>query len=383
MQFYTFILKNVLRRPVRSVLTMTGMAVAVGAFVALVGISNGFLRSFLEIYERRGVDLVISKTQTLERLTSVVDERLGDRIAELPEVAAVSGGIVDVTQVGGEKGGVFGVIQGLRPDSFMFNELTFVAGRNLTAGDTGKRAVIIGEVLADSLKKHVGDAVDIYDEPFQLVGIYKSFASLEQGMAITLLPDLQKVLGRRPNEVTGFTVKLKREYTGRQEAVTRAAKEIEALDPTGKIRAVPYKDYVSSTTQIQAANAMALMTSSVAIIIGVIGILNTMVMSVFERTHEIGILRAIGWRPSRIMRMILLESMLLSLAGGVVGTLGAVVLTGLLSKLPQISGFLEGHISAPIVLMGFVVAILSGLVGAAYPAYRGSRLLPTEALRHE
>jgi putative ABC transport system permease protein len=106
-------------------------------------------------------------------------------------------------------------------------------------------------------------------------------------------------------------------------------------------------------------------------------------MSVFERTREIGILRAIGWRPWRVMRMILTESVLLSLGGGVVGTAGGIGLILLLSRLPQVNGLIEGRIAPDIILKAFIIALLVGLVGAAYPAYRGARLLPTEAIRHE
>ena len=106
---------------------------------------------------------------------------------------------------------------------------------------------------------------------------------------------------------------------------------------------------------------------------GAVFMLNTMVMSVFERTREIGILRAIGWRPWRIMRMILMESVLLSLGGGVVGTIGAIGLTWFLSRLPVVNGVDPAAITlAVIVVKGFVIALLVGLIGAAYPAYRGA-----------
>jgi putative ABC transport system permease protein len=140
---------------------------------------------------------------------------------------------------------------------------------------------------------------------------------------------------------------------------------------------------VKENKQVNYAMAFALMTSAVAVFIGGIGVLNTMFMSVFERTREIGILRAIGWRPSRVMRMILMESVLLSVGGGIIGTLGGLGLIKLLSHLPTVNGVVQAAISTQIVVTGFAIAIIVGLVGAAYPAYRGSRLLPTEALRHE
>ena len=140
--------------------------------------------------------------------------------------------------------------------------------------------------------------------------------------------------------------------------------------------------YVSSNTQIQAGQAMAWITSMIALVIGTVGVLNTMFMSVVERTLEIGILRAVGWRPAQF-RMILVESLLLSMAGAVVGTVGAVLLCRFLGTLPEANGLISGRIPISVILEGFMIALAVGFIGGGYPALRGSRLVPTEALRHE
>jgi putative ABC transport system permease protein len=169
--------------------------------------------------------------------------------------------------------------------------------------------------------------------------------------------------------------------------IQRARREIEALpSPKGGIwgiAATPVEDYIRNTSQIRMAEAMAWMTAVIALLIGAIGVLNTMIMSVFERTREIGILRAIGWRKSRVVRLILYESLLFSIAGAVVGIVGAVVLTRSLSWWPMVSGLIKGDVAPKVMIEGFFIALAVGLLGGAYPAYRGAHLLPTEALRHE
>ena len=134
---------------------------------------------------------------------------------------------------------------------------------------------------------------------------------------------------------------------------------------------------------IQVSRAMAWMTSIVAVLIGGIGMLNTMLMSVMERVREIGILRAVGWRKSRVVGMVLGEALVLSLIGAFFGILGAVLLTRFLATLPRVNGFLTGEIAPSVMLQGLGIAIIVGLLGGLYPAWRAARLLPTEAVRHE
>ncbi|HEY1065137.1 MAG TPA: FtsX-like permease family protein, partial [Pirellulales bacterium] len=111
--------------------------------------------------------------------------------------------------------------------------------------------------------------------------------------------------------------------------------------------------------------------------------LNTMIMSVVERTKEISVLRAIGWRRFNIIRMILGESVVLCALGAGVGCLIAVSFIFALTKLPQANGFIEGSVSSTVFLKGLMIATAVGVLGGAYPAYRASTLEPTEGLRHE
>ena len=133
--------------------------------------------------------------------------------------------------------------------------------------------------------------------------------------------------------------------------------------------------------EIRLSQAIAWVTSAIALIIGAIGMLNTMIMSVFERTKEIGTLRAIGWKRSRIVRMVIGESVVLSIAGAFVGSLCGVLLVKFLSTLPNASGIARGYVAPAVIAQGFLVAIIVGVLGAIYPAIWSANLLPTEALR--
>ena len=156
---------------------------------------------------------------------------------------------------------------------------------------------------------------------------------------------------------------------------------IHALDP--KLQALTTSEFVRTDTRMRIASAMAWMTSMIALVIGAIGTLNTMMTSVLERTREIGILRAIGWPRRRVVSMLLLESIMLAALASVLGCLAAILLTRILGQSEAARGILSPAISPVIIGKGFVLAIAIGLLGALIPAWRASRLLPTEAFRDQ
>lgn len=377
MRFYTFVLKNVVRRRVRSCLTVIGMAVAVGAVVALVGISNSSERSFIEVYQRQNVSIIVQQRGAKQRLTSVLDAKLGDEIKQIPGVKEVTAGLVDFTSLE-ELNTDAVVMQGWEADTPLMRKLDVMPGGRLLKADD-KKSVMLGEELAAALEKKVGDKIPLFDSgEYTIVGIFRSPVSYETRSMVLLLADLQKFMGRQ-GQVTGFAVTV--EHPEDEAEIIRVRDTIAALGP--RIDAKTAAESVSTTTEIRFIRATSWITSAIAIIIGAVGMLNTMIMSVSERTREIGILRAIGWRKSRIVRMILTESVLLSLTGGVFGTFAAVGVTQLLGKHPAVAGLIDTHIAGSVLVFGVVSALCVGVLGAAYPAYRGAQLLPTEALRHE
>jgi putative ABC transport system permease protein len=376
MRFLTFIIKNLVRRRLRSLLTIAGIGLAVGAMIALVGISRGFVDSFIELYQGRGIDLVVVRAGVAERLTSALDESVGVKIRELPGVKQVAGVMMDVVSF--PELNMFGVpILGWEPGAFMFENLKLVSGRAPT--NTDGKVVLLGSILSKNMGKTTGDTIDVLEgETFQVIGVYESFSVVENGSMIVTLAELQRLMDRG-GRVNVFNIIAENRFD--ESAVEKLRGEVLAVAPG--LSAMTTEDFVTSDTQIRAARGMAWMTSIVALLIGSVGVLNTMAMSVFERTQEIGILRAIGWRKSRVVRMILFEAVLMSLGGALVGTAGAVLLTRIISRLPAFSSSISSHIPLQVVGQGVVIALILGLLGGLYPAIYGARLYPTEAIRHD
>jgi len=375
MHFITFILKNAGRRPLRSGLTVVAVAIAVSAMVALVGISNGFESSYMEIYEKVGIDMVVVQKRARQRLGSYLPETLRSKMEQIPGVQEVLPGMLDLVSF--DEYGLYGVlVQGHEPGSSAFGHLKVVEGRMLRPDD--RSAVMLGSVISANLGKVVGDKIRIYEEEFEIVGIYDSFNVYENGSIVMTIKELQRLMDR-PGLVTGFSIVLRKPYT--QDDLQRVRKEIEALQEG--LSAMPAREHVDTILEIQIMRAMAWLTSAVALVIGTVGIMNTMIMSVHERTHEIGVLRAIGWRRSRIVRMIVIESVVLSIVGAIVGALAAILLVRVLTNLPNVQGLIAGRVGPEVVAQGFVVALSVGLLGGILPAIRATRMAPTTALRHE
>jgi len=391
MHFATFILKNLTRRPTRTALTVLGLAVAIGSTIALLGISDHFERSVTESFERRGIDLVVIPGGQADQLSGKLDEWVADRVQGMKGVTGVSTAIVDVTEMWkrdrkpGEESAPSMQVMVLAwpPDNFAYDTLDILAGRKLQDDDTN--SVILGNTQAENLGKTVGNTVTILGKPYTVVGIYKSFNVFETGSVIMNLKVYQKEIGAE-GKLTGFSVRV--EKGANPDADIEAVRQqiLALTDKNGKkvrLTAEPPRLYADNATHLRLTRAMAWVVSLIAVAIGVISMLNTMAMSVLERTQEIGILRAVGWPRGRVIRMVLGEAVFLGLIAAAVGAIGAVAATYLLSFSSRVNGFIEGGIAPRVILEGFGLTVVIGLLGGAYPAFRAARLLPTEAIRHD
>ncbi len=372
MQTWTVAGKNLWRRPARSTLTVFGLAIAVSAVVALVGVSKSLETSFLDLYTNRGADLVVQQRGGTVQLSKGIKLAFGDQVKQILGVRGIIAGLMDM--VAFEDNDLFMVlVNGWEPDCPVLNRNKVLTGRRLQKGD--RRKVMLGRILAANLGKKSGDHIQLYGQDFEVIGIFESFSVYENGAVFMLLDELQRQIDR-PGEVTGFIVDA---ADKRPAAVAEIRRQIEALDPN--IAATPCAEFVESLSQMKIARTMSWFTSMFAITIGAIGVMNTMAMSVFERRSEIASLRAMGWPKRRVVLLIMSESLFLSLIGAALGiALGLGVMVAL-SHWRRSSGLIQGDISLQVIGEGICVAVVIALVGAIYPANRCSRLPIADTLR--
>ncbi len=383
MRLFGLVLRNVMRRKLRSLLTATGIAIGVAAVTALLNFSIGFEKSACEVYRGRDVDLVVVRAGVTERMTSSLQQALAQRIGALPEVAAVNPSLTEMVSLG--EGSLVGVtVHGWPSDSFAFERLAIVAGERLAPGRTPQ--VLLGRGLAENMRKGVGDELEIESRNFRVVGLFQGVNVFEDATAIVLLPELQRLM-ERPGQVTEFQVLLDPDLADMTAVIGDLCHGITALrDADGEslgLSAIPTEQFVSTSTAVRLAHALAWSSSAIALLIGGIGMFNTMTMTVLERTQEIGVLRAIGWRKQRVWLLIFCESELLCFAGALLGIGIGVAITQVLSNADSVRSLIRTDVSPAVLVWGVILALAVGLAGGIYPAVRGACLDPVEAMRHE
>ena len=369
MTFLTFVTRGLTRRPVRTGLTIVGIAIGIAAVVALVGISRGFETSWQTGMKSRGTDIVVSnmgRGLTPKPFSATVVER----ITPLPHVAETCALLVDLISV--EKADMM-IVSARQWGGFTWKNLKLVSGR--LPNDAAERAVVLGKTAAEVLAKKVGDTLQLETEELAVVGIVDGGAVVEDGSVILSLPLLQEITG---NQGKINIIDLRATPGTTKEELTRLCEQINGLVP--EARAVIAGEHIRDSQAYRMISAMSWGTSLLAVLVGVLGVMNTMLMTVFERTQEICVLLAIGWKRSRIVRMVLWESALLGFLGGVGGVLIGVVGVKLLVTTPAIRGLLEPELNPQLLVIAVAIAVVVGVFSGLYPAWRSSRLTPSHAL---
>ena len=374
------ILNTLFRRKVRTLLTTSGIAVGVAALVALGALADGFIEGYATLSGGSGADLLVMQDDALDIMFSAVDQGVGETLSGLSGVERVSEMIYTFAATDGAP---YFIVYGYDLDGFAIEHFKIVEGKALSrqpgnqgAGTRrGGQPLLLGKRAADDLNKEVGDTFRFYESVYRIVGLYETGQPFEDGAAVILLEDAQALSGK-PRQVNAFLLQV-REGTDVERLQARIEQRF------SNVTATTSSDFDQDQDMMQYLSAFTWSVSLVAVLIGGVGVMNTMLMSVSERTREFGVLRAVGWRPVRVLAMVLGESLALSTLGGIAGTLLGVGAVRAVENVPTVSSLLPGTFSPTLFAQGMGVALGLGLVGGMLPAWRASRLLPAEAMRAE
>jgi putative ABC transport system permease protein len=352
--------KNLLRRPVRTVLTAAGVAIGVGLIVALLSISAGTERTAGDLIHFGRADFGLFQSGVSDVTRSLLPVSLETRVRRSPGVAQTSVVFLYVTTVNGKAASL---VIGLDPHEFASKRLTLV---------DGTRA---GALVGDHFGAHVGDTVHIGSRAFRVTGVFHSGNRFEDSGVVLPLATVQR-LANRPGEVTSIGV-IAQPGRRSQQVASELARRF------GVIAVAEPGQAVNVDTSSRLIVDVGWVISVLALIVGGIGVTNTMAMSVFERVREIGILRAVGWTGRRIAALIVSEALGISILALALGLLVGYVAANLFTDRTGLSTLVTPNFTPGVFAWGLAFALGVGLVGAIYPTWRALRLSPIEALRRE
>lgn len=370
MNLATIACRNLLRRPMRSALSIVGVMIAVGSAIALISLGNGITANAVASYDERGADLILTRHGASDTFSGHLPENLESKIGSVEGVDAVAGEILMFASTGASQ---HLLVSGWTRESYFWRSVPLAAGRLPSADD--RRVVLLGDAVAQSLSKSVGDTLEVLDETFTVIGVTKYQSIVNRGLVVMPIADLQDATFR-PGEVTMFHVRLKPNLSAAD--TDRVKMRLAALGPILVSNAAVI---MRSDRYLKVLDAISLAVSLIALGMGVLNVLNTLLMAVQERTRELGIVASIGWSDRRIVSLIVVEGMLIGAVGGVGGMALGYFASGIFSAIPAIGRYVTFSPTAPLMIGPAVVAFLMCIVGSLYPAWRAIRMNPAEALR--
>ena len=305
------IYKSLIRRKARTMLTVLGISIGVAAIITLGALAKGLGAGYDDMLSGSKADLVLSQPDAFDISYSSIDELAIDLIINMPEVLRVSGMLEGFTQVENEP---FFFVFGYPEDSFVLERFHIIDGFGLNSREAEAmhgNPLILGSAAAEVLDKSTGDTLRITGSVYKVVGIYETGDAFEDLGVIMDLKDAQALLGH-PRQVSLYYIQLK-DPENKERFIQRVERQLQDLSISG------LEEFADKQTFDDMLQAYVWVIGGLAIIIGGVGMMNSQLMSIFERTREIGVLRAIGWSRYRILWMILGESLLVSFLGGYIG----------------------------------------------------------------
>jgi len=395
-----FAWRNLLTRPMRTALALTGLSIPILGVMGLFSISNG-LRNMVGDTLSRVEGLMVISENAPSPVFSTLPASLGETLravkgvrivaAEVWHIApAIEGRTLVKNMMGG--GGMKSlfdqpVVQGqniaahlhLRSAVYPRAIQEHGEGRFLTPEDKGKPNIVISRKIARDYPnetgkpKRVGDTLKLKGKPFNIVGIYETGSMLLDVVIVMDIDTARELLDVSKDSVMSYYVET--DNPSRNDAYS---KTIQKTVPGVEARSMA--QFMANFGSLMGhVDKFLMMTVSLALLVGVVGIINTMLMSTTERFVEFGVLRTNGWSQGNILTLVTLESAYIGLFSGLVGCALAQLGTVLANQF--VSGGVRLEIPPWLFALGITLSVVTGTLGGLYPAWRAARLVPMDAIR--
>lgn len=392
LQSFKLAIKAILSNKMRSFLTMLGIIIGVAAVIILVSVVQGYMNQMIESFQEMGANKIsiYIRNQSTRKIT---DKEMYSFVEEHPEWFDAISPTVSISSAkikSGSENLDSTSITGVSEEYVTLEKRTITYGRDLVYADIAGRSsvCVVGAYVAQTFygseEKAVGDTVKINGKPFTIVGCLKVLDDInfsEGGSDdYILIPYTVAIKMSRNGNVNNYEVTSTN--TDLTDTISKALEE--------KFYKVfrnerSYNIFANSTviknlnTSIATLSAMLAGIAGISLIVAGIGVMNIMLVSVTERTREIGIRKAIGARQGVIMQQFVIEASVTSMIGGVFGIIIGAVATGTIGKVMNI----KATPTPWAVIISFIVSVVIGLVFGYLPAKRAATLNPIDALRSD
>jgi len=401
----SFAWRNLLTRPLRTALALVGLSVPILGVMGLFSLSGG-LRNLVGDTLSKIQGVMVLRENQPSPVFSDLPADLAPKLAGIPGVRIVAPEVWRIspplegintfgrTLAGVARGqtmqGIFDtpVIQGqdivahsklksaVYPRALLKGE---EGGRFLVPEDRGKRHVVISRKIARDYAdartgpKKVGDSIRIKGEPFTIIGIYETGSMFLDVVLVMDISVARPLVGMSEDTVSSFYVEM-----NDPSRVDEVAQRIEEAFDTVDARSIA--EFMANFGILMGQlDKFLLMTVSLALLVGIVGIINTMLMSTTERFVEFGVLRTNGWSQGDILTLVTAESALLGLLSGILGCVLALAGVEVANQL--LSGGLSLVLPPWLFALGIGLSVVTGTLGGLYPAWRAARLVPMDAIR--
>ncbi len=374
-KFITLILKNPFRNKTRSALSIIGIAIGIATIVALGLITAGMEDSVQTTFNEGGAEITVTNATNVGGSSGLLDASFIDDLKNITNVSDAVGqlSVSESNQsLMQSRSPVLGTtVYGINASKL---NLVGISKVNGTIYEENAYEVIIGTRYADLNNLSVGDNLTFLGYDFKVVGIFETGSMMKDNGVYTSLSKLQNISDT--DKVSSILVKT-------SEGVNDTIVSQNIKDKYENVSTLTSEEMSSMLDDvIGILDAASLAISGLAILVGGIGVINTMVMTVYERTKEIGVLKSIGWKSGKILKMILGETLVITTLSGIIGALFGILISEVGVRIIGTEGFSLVYTPKTFIL-AFGITLIVGIIGGLYPAYKASKLAPTEALRYE
>ncbi len=369
---------------IRSLLTALGIIIGVGAVIALISIGQGASKSVTDSISSMGSNLImVSAGRGYSLTTSDAEdilERVPTVIRALPSIStSITAKYANKTYDTS--------LEGTTPDYLEVRAAGIAIGRLISEDDLSKRSnvAVIGQTIVEKLfagQQPLGETISLKGQSFTVVGILNekgsSFGLDNDDLILIPLSSFQRLVGSKRLSMIYFQAGSSAEAPIAVAHIEKVFAQIHRRENSVRVSSQDeLLDIIDSTTRTLSIMLGAI--AGISLLVGGIGIMNIMLVSVTERTREIGIRKALGAKRKNIMFQFIIESVFLSVGGGLIG----IILGELLSILVSSIAGWPAVVSPGAIMLSFLFSVGIGLFFGVYPAYKAATLDPIVALRHE